>query len=317
MAADSNIFGLPDLPAGAPAAKLWEAVFYEDGAEGTYRRPADITQQSSTAFTNSVRGGPKLVSYLDSRFTGVPDEASTLDRIGLESLALGNEAWVINPSATPLSTTEAAKKYVLLPVAANTAGALQVYIDAQPGTTAKAPARWQEYQPTGGGGLTDAQARTIVESYYNTYAATATRQQLASLKEFQDYVLTALGTLSNSQIPAKPAAPTAWQTDDTANAGSFKVVTGFAGPGDYETEITNNGTTMPISDLPPGSYEQNGRIVIPGLAGNIPAGKVRVRVKASGSRPASDWLPSNAAFTSTVGPPPNDSFPYTFDAPLS
>jgi hypothetical protein len=301
MAADSTIFELPDLPAGAPSAELWEAVFYEGGPEGTYRRKADPAQQASTTFTNVVRGGMKLVRYLDSRLTGVPAGATCLDTVAQESLALGTEAWVLNPSPTPAGATAAPKKYVLLPVVPGTAGAVTAYVDGQPGTTATAPGVWQELL-LGGSNLTEERVLQLAASLYQPYAASGNRPDLPNLKAFQAYVLGQLGNLGLSQATPAPSAPTQWQTDDVANTGSFKPTAGFTTPADYELQIV--GQTTAVADLPAGSYLQTGRIVVPGFVGDYPTGSVLVRVKASGARPASDWLPSNAAFTSTLGAGP-------------
>ena len=91
---------------------------------------------------NQLLGAPKVVRYRHSTTAGVPAGASTLDRLAPASLCVGNEAVVLNPSATPILMQEPPKRYVLARLAAPEVGSINASLDADPATVLTAPCLW-------------------------------------------------------------------------------------------------------------------------------------------------------------------------------
>ena len=136
---DFRIPDLPALPADADPAGLLDAV-YDYATNKTYRRPASLG--GGTLAANAVRGARKIVRFKYSNWFGVPADASTLDRLPLNTLCVGTEALVLNPAGAPGLNTAPPAIFVLVRQAAADAGTLAVALDADPATTATAPCRW-------------------------------------------------------------------------------------------------------------------------------------------------------------------------------
>jgi len=133
---------IPDLnttPATTSRRSLKVPVF-NPATNKTEQTPLDTP--AGTVVSNDVRGAEKFVDFTDSRYFGVPANATTLDRLDPETLVVGNWATVDNPSESPTQIRTEAKRYRAARVAAGTTGAILAYINAGNTTTEKAPVVW-------------------------------------------------------------------------------------------------------------------------------------------------------------------------------
>lgn len=142
-AVNKRIPQLTEAPTYGGLGSLY-AVVYSVITGKTHRYKMDSAQVGLVS--NTIRGAAKVVRFRSSLLFGVPAGASTLDRLSPVALCVGNVATVLNPAETPTTVSKPPKRYALAIVPAGTAGAVEVAIDADPGTTATAPCKWVDFE---------------------------------------------------------------------------------------------------------------------------------------------------------------------------
>lgn len=121
-----------------------------------------------------------------------------------------------------------------------------------------------------------------------------THPEFTSQADLNAYVLS---QVANGVAVTVPDAPKGAQVDDVGNIFSHLAVPGYASAADYELEKADVAAGF---STPEDIYAQGGRIYYPGITGPHSVGSVRARVKASGGRPAGQFVSNATAFTGPV-----------------
>ncbi|TGD82878.1 PKD domain-containing protein [Hymenobacter wooponensis] len=129
---------------------------------------------------------------------------------------------------------------------------------------------------------------TITEGQYGTHPEFTNQNDVNAFL---------LQQVANGVAVTVPPAPKGAQVDDVGNIFSHLAVPGYASASDYELEKADVAAGF---STPTDIYSQGGRIYYPGITGPHSVGSVRARVKASGGRPAGEFVSNATAFTGPV-----------------
>ncbi|SNC67353.1 hypothetical protein SAMN06265337_1921 [Hymenobacter gelipurpurascens] len=129
---------------------------------------------------------------------------------------------------------------------------------------------------------------TITDGQFGTHP------EFTSQADLNAYLLQ---QVANGVAVTIPATPTGAQVDDVGNIFSHLAVPGYASAADYELEKADVAAGF---STPENIYAQGGRIYYPGITGPHSVGSVHARVKASGGRPAGQFVSNATAFTGPV-----------------